>query len=105
VSEFIFTTHAKERLQLRKISQAEAELALRKPDKTLPGKKPNSIKFVRTLKGRQLQLVGTYLADQDKWLIVSAWVRGEDDPVPFVWQILTFPFRFCWWLIRKIFRW
>jgi hypothetical protein len=100
---FLFTTHARERLQLRSISIDAAESVLRNPDKTFPGQKPGTTKFIRTLGGREVQLIATYLADKKQWLVVSAWVRGEEDPVPFVWQVITLPFKLSWWLIKKIF--
>ncbi len=100
MSEFIFTKHALQRLSERAISQEKAELVLRNPDKTIPGKKPNTVKFIRTLNDRNIQIVATYLEDQKKWLVVSAWVRGEDDKVPFMWQVITFPFKAVWWLLK-----
>ena len=103
MSDFIFTKHALQRLSERSISQDAAEAALRQPDRTEPGKKPGTVKFMRTLNGRNIQLVGTYLQDQKKWLIMSAWVRGEDDKVPLMWQIITLPFKLVWWLIRFIY--
>ncbi len=104
MSEFIFTKHALQRLKERAISVDQAESVLRNPSQTIPGKKPNTVKFIRELNGRNTQLVGTYLADQKKWLIVSAWVRGEDDKVPFVWQVMTFPFKAAWWLLQRSFK-
>ena len=103
MSDFIFSKHALERLKQRSISQDIAEVALRNPDKTFPGKKPGTVKFIKYIQNRNVQLVGTYLADQKKWLVVSAWVRGEDDQVPLVWTLLTLPFKGAWWLIRKVF--
>jgi hypothetical protein len=101
MSDFIFTKHALERLQERAISQERAESVLRNPDKTYPGSKPNTVKFVRTLNDRNIQIVATYLDDQKKWLVVSAWVRGEDDKAPFMWQVITFPFKAAWWVIQQ----
>jgi hypothetical protein len=103
-NKFIFTNHALERLQQRSISQSMAESVLHNPDRTETGKKPGTVKFIRTLNGRNIQIVATLLEDQRKWLVVSAWVRGEDDKVPFVWQVITLPFRFSWWLLRTLFK-
>ena len=104
MSEFIFTKHALQRLNERSISQNMAEMVLRQSDKTEPGKKPGTVKFIRRIHDRNVQLVGTYLDDQKKWLIVSAWVRGEEDKVPFIWQLLALPFRLIWWLIQQVIR-
>ncbi len=97
----IFTTHAHQRLQERSIPLSDAELALSKPDRTVPGKKPHTVKFIKQVHGRNIQLVATYLQDQDKWLVVSVWVRGEDDKVPLTWLVITAPFKLLWWLIKK----
>jgi len=104
MSDFIFTKHALQRLSERSISQALAETVLRQPDRTEPGKKPGTVKFIRVVNGRNVQLVGTFLDDQKKWLIVSAWVRGEDDKVPLTWLIITWPFKAIWWLIVWLFK-
>ncbi len=104
MSDYIFTKHSLERLKQRSISQDAAELVLRHPDRTEPGKKAGTIKFVRNVNSRNVQLIATYLEDQKKWLIVSAWVRGEDDKVPLMWQILTLPFKAVWWLLRFVFK-
>lgn len=104
MSDFIFTTHARQRLQQRSIPIGDAELVLRQPAQTFPGKKVNTTKFVRNVGGRNIQLVATYLQDQKKWLVVSAWVRGEEDRVPLVWHILVAPFKLMWWLIKKVVR-
>jgi hypothetical protein len=101
--QFIFTKHALERLQQRSISQDTAEAVLYHPDRTEPGQKPNTVKFIRTIHGRNVQIVATYLEDQKKWLVVSAWVRGEDDKVPFAWLLITLPFKLLWWLGKKLF--
>jgi hypothetical protein len=100
----ILTKHARERLQQRWITESAIESVLRSPDRTEPGSKPGTTKFIRTLNGRQIQLIGTYLQDQDRWLIVSAWVRGEDDQPPLAWTIITLPFKLTWSLIKWLWR-
>lgn len=100
MSEVIFTKHALERLQKRSISEDAARSVLLHPDTTVPGKKPGTVKFVRTLSGRNIQLIGTYLADQKKWLVLSAWVRGEDDKPSLTWQILSLPFRIIKYFLK-----
>lgn len=102
MSQFIFTKHALQRLSERSISQDAAEAVLSHPDSTVPGKKPGTVKFIRQLQGRNIQLVATYLDDQKKWLVVSAWVRGEDDKVPFIWQLITLPFKLILMLLKLI---
>jgi hypothetical protein len=101
-NQFIFTNHALERLHQRSISQSMAESVLHQPDRTEPGKKPGTMKFIRTLNGRNIQIVATFLQDQRKWLVVSAWVRGEDDKVPLMWQLITLPFKMVWWIVKAL---
>lgn len=94
----ILTTHSRERAKQRAISEAAIESVLRTPDRTVPGQKPETVKYIRTLNGRQVQVVAKYLPDQDRWLVLSVWVRGEEDAVPLVWQLLRLPFRLLWQL-------
>ncbi|MBU0578902.1 DUF4258 domain-containing protein [Patescibacteria group bacterium] len=94
----VFTTHALDRLKLRTISQDQVQQVLSHPEKTFPSDKPDQIKFIRTLNQRTIHVVAKHLNDQNKWLIVSVWVRGEDDPIPLTWKIITFPFK----IIAKI---
>ncbi len=106
MSSYIFTKHSLERLKQRSISQDAAESVIAHPDRTEPGKKPDTVKFVRQLNGRNIQLIATYLADQKKWLIVSAWVRGEDDKESLSWILLTLPFKLIWnlskWFLARL---
>lgn len=99
----ILTTHARERLKQRWITEDAIESVLRSPDRTEPGTKPGTVKFVRTINGRQVQVIGKYLDDQDRWLVLSVWVRGEDDKAPLMWQLITLPFILAWKLIKLAF--
>lgn len=78
------------------------ERVLAHPDRTHPTGKAQTTKFIRELNGRVIHVVGTYLSDQKKWLIVSVWVRGEDDPTSLGWQLISLPFKVTWWVIKKI---
>lgn len=99
----IFTNHALERLSQRSISQEAVERVLDHPDRTHPTDKAQTTKFIRELNGRVIHVVATYLPDQKKWLVVSVWVRGEDDKVPVAWYIISFPFRLAGWAISHLF--
>lgn len=90
----IFTDHALERLRLRGLTQENIAQVLANPAKTFPAEKPDTIKFIRSLNDRRIHVVATYLPERKKWLVISVWVRGEDDPQPLVWQIMTLPFKF-----------
>lgn len=99
---FIFSTHALERVKDRSITQDAVASVMRQPEKTFPGKKRGTTKFIRTLNNRRIHVVASYLADQKKWLVVSVWVRGEDDKVPLAWVVITAPFKLAWWGLKKI---
>ncbi len=77
--KLIFTTHAEERRRYRKIAESDIEHVLKRPDKTFPGKKPDTVKFIKFIDGRQHQVVAKFLKDQNAWLILSVWIRGEED--------------------------
>jgi hypothetical protein len=87
----ILTNHARERLKERWITEDAIASVLRSPERTVPGAKPDTVKFIRTLNDRQVQVVGKYLPDQDRWLVLSVWVRGEEDQAPLTWRIISFP--------------
>jgi hypothetical protein len=75
----IFTDHALERLRLRRITQEMIVTAIRQPDQKVL-EADGDTKFIKTIGGRNTQVVAAYLADEKKWLVKSSWVRGEDDP-------------------------
>jgi hypothetical protein len=89
----IFTNHSLDRIKLRSISQESVAKVLSHPDETYPDEKPGTIKFIRTLNDRTIHVIATYLKDQKKWLVISVWVRGEEDPQSLVWQLIIFPFK------------
>jgi hypothetical protein len=99
---FIFTKHAQERLGSRSISKDVVVDVLRYPTETKPTGKQNTTKFIKTVNNRLIHVVATYLNDQNKWLVVSVWVRGEEDSTPLSWQLITFPFKATWWVIRRL---
>lgn len=100
--QLIFTNHAMDRMEQRAISPDAVWRVLQHPSRTLQESKPNTTRFIRTLGDRTYHIIGTYLPKERKTLIVSVWVRGEQDREPLVWQLLTAPFRLIWWAIRAI---
>jgi Domain of unknown function (DUF4258) len=80
----VLTTHAKERMQQRMISEAMITNTVRNPDKSEP-EEDGDIKFIKTIGKRPVHVVSKYLPDEDKWLIKSVWVRGEEDVKPSIW--------------------
>jgi hypothetical protein len=97
----IFTNHAYARLKDRSISEDAIWQTIQWPEKKYPDQK--STKFIKSVYERRLHVIANWLAQENKWLIISVWVRGEEDKQPIVWQILTLPFRIGYWILKKIF--
>ncbi|HEX7018041.1 MAG TPA: DUF4258 domain-containing protein [Patescibacteria group bacterium] len=97
----VFTKHALERLNDRTITAEAVQRVIQAPDKKFDN--GGSTKFIRTLDDRKYHVVASYLKQEHTWLIISVWVRGEDDQQPLIWQLITLPFRFGWWLVKKLF--
>lgn len=97
----IFTNHAWQRLSDRTISADMVVETISHPDKTFP--QDGSTKFIRTLRGRKVHVVAERNPNTKQWVVISTWVRGEDDKVPLIWQLLVLPFKLLWWVIKKVF--
>src|SRR5687768_9359308 len=97
----VFTKHALERLNDRTITAEAVHRVIQTPDKKFS--RDDNTKFIRTLNDRKYHVVASYLEKEHQWLIISVWVRGEEDKEPLMWQLITLPFRAGWWLLKKIF--
>lgn len=101
----VFTKHALGRLAGRSITQDSVWHAVNFPDSSyIKDADKNSRKFIRSLHGRKYHVVCNYLAKEKKWLVISVWVRGEEDAVPLVWQLITLPFRIVGWGVKAIWK-
>jgi len=104
-NNLIFSKHALERMERRAISKEMVRRALADPDKTFLGHSNESVKFIKKINNRNTHVIATLLPEK-KWLIVSVWIRGEDDSAPLAWQIISFPFRIIfkilWWSIKTL---
>lgn len=98
----VFTDHALERLGKRSITQEMVYQVLSNPYKSYPNEQ--STKFIKNVNGRKVHVVGQFLKEENKWLIISVWVRGEDDQLPIAWRIITFPFWLLWKLLSWLFK-
>lgn len=96
----VFTKHAVERLQDRTISLDTIWQVINYPD-AKHSKDEEKIKFIRTLDQRKIHVIATKLDQENKWLIVSVWVRGEEDKAPLSWQLMTLPFKIVVWIVKK----
>ena len=76
----VFTNHALERLQLRRISQEMVASAIYEPDER-EREADGDVEFIKTIQGRKVHVIAYRLNDEQKWLVKSTWVRGETDPL------------------------
>ncbi|NDJ60661.1 MAG: DUF4258 domain-containing protein [Chloroflexi bacterium] len=90
--DIIFTEHALERSRLRRISQEMVLQTIKSPERS-ELEDDGDTKFIREINDRNVHVVSRFLDDERKWLIISAWVRGEDDPKPLWQQVLLLPVR------------
>lgn len=72
------------------------------PTKKYPSDK--TTKFIKNVHNRKMHVVAQFLKEEKKWLVVSVWVRGEEDQAPLAWRIITFPFWIIWILLKWIFK-
>lgn len=107
IMNIILTNHAEERMRYRKMARSDIERTLANPDKSFPGKKADTVKFIRTIDTRRHEVIGKYLADQKAWLILSVWIRGEEDKnwitelFGMVWKVLRWLAKIVIKMVRK----
>ncbi|GEM_PF-1072582 len=73
-----YTRHARERMELRAITEEMVLKAIRHPERTYI-EDDGDTKFISRVDGVRLHVVCKPLPDEGKWLVKSTWVRGEDD--------------------------
>ncbi len=99
--EIILSNHARQRAKLRKIElSAIRQLILYPSNKIDLGE--NKFKFFKNVSHRRYQAVATHLKNENKWLVISVWVKGEEDQLPLLWLLISLPFRLTWWLIKSL---
>lgn len=101
-SQIIFTKHALSRSQQRYVPQDKIEQVLQYPDNTI-SLEDRKTKFIRVIDQRQFQVIASYLAKENKWLVISAWVRGEEDSKPIFEQAILFFTKAIWGVISSFF--
>ena len=80
----IFTNHAKERMTLRKINQDMIITVMRSNTTKIFEQDDGKVKFVGKSMGAKVQAVCKPIPEENKWLVISVWVRGENDDGTFV---------------------
>ena len=97
----VFTKHALERMSSRSITTHSIWEVISHPDK-VQSEKNDSRRYIKMLRGRKYFVVANYLQSEKKYLVVSTWVRGEDDKEPIAWILITLPFKILWKLIKAV---
>lgn len=99
----IFTKHAYTRLRDRSVNFENIFQTIKNPSDKVQIE-DGKTKFFKEINSRKHQVVAKFLPKEKKWLVISVWVRGEEDKVPLAWQLITLPFKLIWKLLRIIFQ-
>ncbi|MBK8022226.1 MAG: hypothetical protein IPK19_12545 [Chloroflexi bacterium] len=65
-------------MQLRVVTEEMVLKTIRNPDRTYV-EEDGDTKFIRKVNGVRVHVVCKPVPEENKWLIKSTWVRGEDD--------------------------
>ena len=98
----VFTKHAWERKEQRHIASEAVYQAVEYPD--LIREKGNSFTCLKRVQGRNIHAVVQFLEKEKKWLVISVWVRGENDSLPLQWQVIVFPFKLLWRIMQFVWK-
>lgn len=101
--QLVFTNHGWERLQDRRLTMDAVWQVVATPHQQ-ESMGDGKTKYIRVVNGRLIHVVASWLPHEQRWLVISVWVRGEADRVPLIWTLITAPFRVLWWLLRLLFK-
>ncbi len=99
----ILTKHARERLSQRGMTVNGVEETILDPDKKI-SLDEGQTKFIKQQGRRLYQVVAIYKEQEHAWLVLSVWVRGEEDKPDLLWLAITTPFKWLGKLLKFIFR-
>lgn len=103
MAKIILSKHALERARLRGIELFVIEKIILNPEQKI-NLRDGKFKFIKNINNRRYQIVAADIKKENKWLVISVWVRGENDRAPFVWILISAPFRLSWWLLQSFFK-
>lgn len=99
----IFTNHALERMKKRSLDSEDVYQAISYPENILKLEKFKK-KYIKKIRERNIQVVvAPAKQNPEQKLVVSVWVRGENDKPGVIIQIFTSLFKFIKWIFKKIF--
>lgn len=76
--DVVFSKHALERMDQRAVSKEMVLQAIHNPDRSYP-EADGDTKFIRKVYGSKVHVVCKPLLEENKWLVKSVWIRGEND--------------------------
>ncbi len=74
----VFSKHARERMEQRIISEEMVLATVQMPDRTYP-EADGDTKFIRKVYRGKVHVICKPLPEENKWMVKSVWIRGEDD--------------------------
>ena len=98
----VYTDHAHERIGLRRLSKTSIEQTIRHPDRVQKIENGET-KYTKRMGSKLYQVVVKIDHQQEAIIVVSAWIRGQEDPPDYLWKFITLPFRLIRWLWRLLF--
>ncbi|HCC84566.1 MAG TPA: hypothetical protein DEP87_02695 [Candidatus Pacebacteria bacterium] len=101
--KLVFTHHAWDRLRDRSVSLDLIWRTISDPSQQI-ALGENKTKYIRNVNDRPIHVVASWLPHEQRWLVISVWVKGESDKVPLMWQILTLPFKLLSWMGKQLWR-
>lgn len=101
MAALVLSKHAQDRARSRGIATSDIATVIHQAQQSTK-LDDGKIKFQKIIDGRLHQVIAKYLEPERKWLVVSVWVRGEEDRAPLVWLIISWPFRVLWSLCKII---
>lgn len=76
--EIVFTKHAKKVLNDEFLDHRTIEYLMQHPDKE-QDEEDGKVRFIGWADGDKIHIIATFLPDENKWRVISAWIRGEED--------------------------
>lgn len=99
--QLVFTNHGWDRLQDRHLTADAVWQTVTSPSHQ-ESMGEGKTKYIKTVNHRLIHVVASWLPHEQRWLVISVWVRGEADSVPLMWQILIAPFKLLLWLLKLL---
>ena len=87
-------------MDLRHLTKSGIQQTIDYPDRVYT-REDGAQKFIKKIGDKPYHVVAKLNPKNQEIVVISAWIRGEDDPVSGVWLLITAPFRLIRWLWRR----